>query len=274
MMQAKHIISKSLAAFVGTIDNSKDYLRQIEYTKYNLNWLNAFDSIVYSLNGSKNFINEFIADISSIVKPQVEILFSDNIGPVFGAMDNDQKIFEYIKTRRDIDYIWKFSNDTIADSTILDIEIDDDYDFFYINNIGYAAFANKSKQELLTNIISQEYFYPQTNYYIIKNKNIEWYPSKSLILSLQAQYQTIINDHPEYNPWDAIQGCDCETMLSQTIKNNNFKSKHLLNENDTKKIIDLVYDHKIVDGSHKNIMYTNVGNLCHYHVVNHPVAAI
>lgn len=273
-MKAKHITSKSLAAFVGTMNDSKDLLRQLEYTKYNLNWLNNFKAIVYSLNGSANFIAEFLNNISTMLQPEIKLLLSDNIGPVFGAMDNDQKIFTYAKTLNDIDYIWKFSNDTIADMSILDLDIDENYDFFYINNIGYAAFTNKTKQELLLDIISQKYFYPQTNYYIIKNKINEWYPSKEQILSLQSEYKEILKDHPEYNPWDAIQGCDCEAMLSKTIAINNLKSKHLLTDEDTQKIIDLVYDHKIIDGSHKNIMYTKVGNLCHYHIINHPVAPI
>lgn len=284
MIKANNIVSKSVAAFVGTIESIKDAARQIEYTKYNLRWLDAFETVLYSWNGDETLIHNTISDIRDLLTPSVELLYSNNIGPVFGAMDNDCKIFDYAKTRHNIDYIWKFSNDTIADETLLNIDIDDTYDFFYINNIGYSAFSNKTKEELLKDIQTQSYFYPQTNYYIVKNVLDTWYPSRQDILHYKALYENIIQTHPEYKPWDALQGetvgltgnqgCDCEHMLAKTIRANNLKSCHLLNEIDTMKIIDLIYNHKIHDGSHKNIMYTNVGNLCHYHVINHPVAPI
>ena len=284
MIKANNIVSKSVAAFVGTIESIKDAARQIEYTKYNLKWLDEFETVLYSWNGDESLINNTILDIRGLLKPSVELLYSNNIGPVFGAMDNDCKIFDYTKTRHNIDYIWKFSNDTIADETLLNIDIDDSYDFFYINNIGYSAFSNKTKEELLKDIQTQSYFYPQTNYYIVKNVLETWYPSRQDILHYKALYENIVQTHPEYKPWDALQGetvglignqgCDCEHMLAKTIRANNLKSCHLLNDIDTMKIIDLIYSHKIHDGSHKNIMYTNVGNLCHYHVINHPVAPI
>lgn len=284
MMKTNNITSKSVAAFVGTIESVKDSARQAEYTKYNRKWLDSFDTIVYSWNGNKDLIDETLLEIRDIIEPSVELLYSENIGPVFGAMDNDCKIFEYAKTRQDIDYIWKFSNDTIADENILDIELDTSYDFFYINNIGYSSFKNKTKTELVQDILSQAYFYPQTNYYIVKNIIDIWYPSHAEIMRYRALYNDIIKTHPEYRPWDALQGkivglednqgCDCEHMLAKTIKENKLKPCHLLNEEDTNKIVDLIYNHKIHDGSHKNILYTNVGNLCHYHVINHPVAPI
>lgn len=284
MIKANNIVSKSVAAFVGTIESIKDAARQIEYTKYNLKWLDEFETVLYSWNGDESLINNTILDIRDLLKPPVELLYSNNIGPVFGAMDNDCKIFDYAKTRHNIDYIWKFSNDTIADETLLNIDIDDSYDFFYINNIGYSAFSNKTKEELLKDIQTQSYFYPQTNYYIVKNVLETWYPSRQDILHYKQLYENIIKTHPHHRPWDALQGetvglvgnqgCDCEHMLAKTIRANNLKSYHLLSDNDTIKIIDLVYNHKIHDGSHKNIMYTNVGNLCHYHVINHPVAPI
>jgi hypothetical protein len=274
MMKAKDIVSKSVAAFVGTINTNKDLLRQIEYTKYNLSWLNDFPTIVYSLNGSEILVAEFIQTASSILKSNIKLLFSENLGPVFGAMDNDQKIFEYVAEIPDVDYIWKFSNDTIGSESMMEIDIDHSFDFFYINNIGYAALTNKTKDQLFEDIMSYQYFYPQTNYYIVKNQIKKWYPSKEKILLLKEQYLEAVKEHPEWQPWDAIQDCDCESMLAKTIKDNNLKPYHLLSDSDTKQIIDLVYQHKIHDGSHKNIMYTNVGDWCHYHVINHPVAPI
>ena len=48
----------------------------------------------------------------------------------------------------------------------------------------------------------------------------------------------------------------------------------MLSDAETKNIVNFVYTYKVVDGSHKNIMYNNIGGLCHYHIINHPVANI
>ena len=33
-------------------------------------------------------------------------------------------------------------------------------------------------------------------------------------------------------------------------------------------VIDLMTEHNLHDGSHKNFLYEKVGGLCHYHVMN------
>lgn len=283
MIKVKNIVSKSVAAFVGTIESVKDAARQLEYFKFNKSWLDNFTYIILSLNGDENLIRYNIQEIEKLVNSKIELLYSQNLGHSFGTMDNDYKIFDYIQNQP-IEYIFKFSHDTIADSSLLDLELDESYDFFYINNIGYSAFINRTKEELFLDIKSQKYFYPQTNYYIVKNKINRWFPNKEEILNYYDKYQNILKTHPEYKPWDALQGkdvglednqgCDCEHMLAKTIRHNNLKSAHLLSDEDTSKIIDLIYNYQIHDGSHKNIIYTNIGNLCHYHIINHPVAPI
>jgi len=275
-MKTKNIISNSVASFVGSVFEHKNILRDLEYFKYNQNWLSNFDNIILSLNGDRDLCNDLIENLFPFYpKTKFTLLYSENIGPVFGAMDNDRKIFEYCINQK-YEYIWKFSMDVIADDSILEVDINDEDDFFYINNIGYAAFDNATKDELLKNILDHTYFYPQTNYYIVKNKIKKWYPNIKEIIDLQNRYEELKKDHPneQYQPWDAIQGCDCEYMLSKTIRDNDLRISNLLSVEDNKKIIDLVFDHKIIDGSHKNILYTNVGNLCHFHYIGHPVAPV
>ena len=63
-------------------------------------------------------------------------------------------------------------------------------------------------------------------------------------------------------------------MLSKTVRQNNLQPSHLLSDIETQNIIDFVHTYKVGDGSHKNIMYDRIGQLCHYHILNHPVATI
>ncbi len=274
MIPLKNIISKSLVGIVDTINDTRSYQRGLEFAKYNSAWLEEFDTILYSVNGDLDYIKNYEEQVNTVLrKPSIEILYSDNLGEAFGAMDNDRKIFDYSKGK-DYDYVWKFSNDIIAQPTIFDVEIDDSKDFFYINNIGYAAFINTTKQQLLANIKDYSYFYPQTNYYIIKNKINKWYPSYEETIDLKQQHLDAAKENPGIRPWEAVQGCDCEHMLSKTIRENNLQPSHLLSDIETQNIIDFVHTYKVGDGSHKNIMYDRIGQLCHYHILNHPVANI
>lgn len=275
MMKLKDIASKSLAGFVGTSEQTRHNMKHLEYFKYNHHWLSEISNIVLAFNGDKELLTFLIEDLNNIYEnTNFILLHSENIGHTFGTMDNDRKIFEYAKDK-DFEYIWKFSVDTIADSSFLDVEINtDEYDFFYINNVGVSAFDNKEFDQLYNEIISQEYFWPQTNYYIVKNMIKEWTPDRETIFELKKQYEEIIQEHPNIYPWDAIEGCFCENMLAKTIKNNGLRAYNLLNEKDNKKILDMVYKYNIGDGSHKNIVYSNVGNLCHFHYLGHPVAEV
>ena len=274
MIPLKNIISKSLVGIVDTINDTRSYQRGLEFAKYNSAWLEEFDTILYSVNGDLDYIKNYEEQVNTVLrKPSIEILYSDNLGEAFGAMDNDRKIFDYSKGK-DYDYVWKFSNDIIAQPTIFDVEIDDSKDFFYINNIGYAAFINTTKQQLLANIKDYSYFYPQTNYYIIINKINKWYPSYEETIDLKQQHLDAAKENPGIRPWEAVQGCDCEHMLSKTIRENNLQPSHLLSDIETQNIIDFVHTYKVGDGSHKNIMYDRIGQLCHYHILNHPVANI
>jgi len=274
MISLKNIVSKSLIAFVDTLVDTRSVSRAWEFAKYNSVWVEEFDTVVYSVNGDKAYIEGFRSEIDNILrKPKVEILESENLGHTFGTFDNDRKIFDYSKDK-DYEYIWKLSNDIIADASIFDVEIDESKDFFYINNIGYAAFTDTTKKQLIANIKDQSYFYPQTNYYIIKNKVKNWYPSYEETIDLRNQFEEKQKDNPKITPWEAIENCDCEHMLAKTVKENNLQPYHLLSDIETENIVNFVHQYRVGDGSHKNIAYNSIGNLCHYHVINHPVAAI
>ena len=75
-------------------------------------------------------------------------------------------------------------------------------------------------------------------------------------------------EDPNITPWHAVQGCDCEHMLVKTTEVNNLKKQHLLNKDTLSRLLNLIENHEIYDGSHKNIVYESVGGLCHYHIMN------
>lgn len=260
MVKLKTIIQRSRPAFISTFEENKHIFKLLAYLKFNKDWLNEFDNIIFSTNGNRIIAETFIEEFKKEgYRSEPILLHNDiNLGHTFGTLDNDSRIFEYAANYKNIEYIWKFSEDVIADASILDVNIDENCDFFYINNIGSTALASTNKKELLHNILQEKYFYPQTNYYIIRNNLSVWYPTKEMLETKLEQ-----NDN-----------LSCEEYLAKTVLANNMKKQQLVSEEDLQKLLDLIEEYDLKDGSHKNILYTNVGGLCHYHIMNGMVIPI
>lgn len=265
-VKLKELASRSVFGSVGTLLSEKDLVLFISYVKYNKNFLSHFPEILYSFNGDSRLIDQVGPLLKEILSNNIHILTTENLGHTFGTFLNDRNIISYAD-QLPYDYIWKFSNDVVVKDTILDKEVSDNFGFYYINNIGYNVFNTYPKQELLSVLMSQEFYYPQTNYYIIKN-HINFYPDLDTIMDLKEQYETAKITNPGIQPWHAIQGCDCEHMLAKTVEQNNLSKKYLLSEQSTKTIIDFIHERVIHDGSHKNIAYSELGDLCHLHHPN------
>jgi hypothetical protein len=278
MKKLNNIISNSIFASIGTLLDKNSLSLFSAYFNFNKNFIEKFPLVIYAFNGDEETIN-VASDIIKQLNTETKISVTKNLGHTFGTFLLDNAIFQEA-SKHPYDYVWKFSNDVIIDNPILEYPIED-ADFYYINNIGYISldYENEperpkySKENLLQSALDQSYFYPQTNYYIIKN-NISFYPDIETIYSLKKQYDIIKNHNPNIQPWHAIYECDSENMLKKTVINNNLKKFYLLDSVDTKLVIDYVYETKNYDGSHKNVLYTKLGNLCHLHYPQHPVYMI
>lgn len=265
----KSLVKDSVFGSVGTIKSQTDIATLVAYLRYNKPFLDNFNDIILSLNGDAELLRKVALYIEPIISNNLHIVVSENLGHTFGTFLSDSAIISYA-SQLPHKYIWKFSNDVIVNETIFDKLITANKDFYYINNIGYNIFNTYSKNQLLLALINQEFYYPQTNYYIIKNQ-IDFYPSESEIYKLKNEFESISLIKPGIQPWHAIDGCDCEHMLTRTVNNNNLSKEHLLSEKTTKAIIEFIYDNQIHDGSHKNIAYSELGNLCHLQWPNRSV---
>lgn len=285
------IVKSSVPAFSITMEQITHVKKYLAYIQLNMEWLKEFDQIIFCINGTKlpaeGFIHEFAQEYTDITPT---FIYRENLGHTFGTLDVDFATWEYAKQNPDIEYIWKFAGDTLANPSIFDIEIDETCDFFYLNNFGCTNFNNYTKDELVKAILAQEYIYPQTNYYFYKPQSIQrWYPDHHEIISLKKQYEDIQKHKPEIRPWEALQGidagfvnseyvktnrlvdiegCACEAYLGYTALANNLKMQQLAPEESIKYVADLMEEHNLSDGSHKNFVFDKVGGLCHYHVMN------
>lgn len=261
MIKFIDIIDKSIFTSVGTLLEYEDIGKFFRYFDYNKEFIKRFPHVIYSFNGNKKLVDKLCVMVKTeLPNSVVEFIYSENLGHTFGIFLSENLIFNKTAQLSKYDYVWKFSNDVTVTPSIFDIDIPA-ADFYYINNIGYhAIFEYKTKENLINKIKSKEYFYPQTNYYIIKNK-IKFLPEISVIYKLHNEY--VNRENKNLHPWDFIRGCDCETFLKKTVIENNLTTYMLLNDVELDKIVNLVIDYKICDGSHKNIVYERFGNLCH-----------
>ena len=271
-MTFNNIINRSVFSSVGTLLKNEDIDAFLRYFEYNMEFLSKFPHIIYSFNGEKSLVDI----LESIVKNKlpnssVKFLFAENLGHTFGSLLSEVVIFEATKELTDVDFVWKFSNDVIITTKFLDIEVPV-VDFYYINNIGYNVFSTCTTiEELVNKIHSREYFYPQTNYYIIKNK-INFIPDKNGIYTMFKQYD--LRQNKELKPWDVITKCECEHFLKLTVERNNLSSHMLLNDVELNSIINIIIRYKMWDGSHKNVAYDRLGGLCHFQWPNTDVMII
>ena len=267
----QNIVSQSIFGSIGHIGSKVDLDNFIEYAKYNSDFLNSFPQLIFSFNGDGSLIKE-CNRISSFIDSPIEVSVAQNLGHTFGTFLLDYNVFELAK-KYSYKYLWKFSNDVIVNKDIFETQITSDIDFYYTNNIGFNEFRFQTPEELLKNIVDQNYYYPQTNHYIIKN-SATFHPPKEMILQLKQEFDSIRKEKPDIAPWHAIRGCDCESMLMQTVEKNNFSKQYLLPKKDTELLINFIQTNQIHDGSHKNIMFSSLGNLCHLQFPNHPVYVI
>lgn len=262
-IELKDIVARSIFGSIGTILNEEHLSLFIAVARYNAEFLNAFPRVVYCLNGNSELIEASQSYLREFIVTDLSIVTTENLGHTFGTFLNDRAVFVFADNF-DYDYIWKFSNDVIVNKDIFNKQITLNKDFYYINNIGYNVFNTYDKDQLSKVLMDQSFYYPQTNYYIIKN-HTKFYPNEELIYQLKKEYEEIKKENPSIQPWHAINGCDCEHMLAKTVEQNNLSKEHLLSETSIKTIIDFIWQNNIHDGSHKNIAYSELGNLCHLH---------
>ena len=291
MIKMSEIVKSSVPAFSVTMNEITHVEKYLNYMKLNMEWLEKFDKTIFAINGKPEAAQGFteaFANLFPYVSPT--LISQENLGHTFGTLDLDFAVWEYTSQAPDIEYVWKFAGDTLANPSIFDIDIDETCDFLYINNFGCTNLNNYTKDELVKAILNQDYLYPQTNYYFYKPKSIKrWYPDGDEIMLLKEKYENIQQHKPEIKPWEALQGvdagfvnseyvktnrpvdiegCACEAYLGYTVLANNLKMQQLVPEESLKYVVDLMEEHEIHDGSHKNFLYEKVGGLCHYHIMN------
>lgn len=267
-MKFEEIINMSCYTSAGTVSSEKDIELAEQYILFNKEFIDSFPYIVTSNNKMSNMTNEkLLNDYNNIWKDYfgnkvITLPSKENKGHTFGIFDVENAMFDYTLQHKDkIKWVWKFAFDVVCDIDIFNVEVEE-ADLYYINNIGFGFILENGLDvdQCLSKIMSKEYFYPQTPYYIMRNNIDELNESKKY----NEYYKRFVKrDNISSKPWEFIPGCDCETFLKECVIRNNLTTYNLLTEDEYREVLNVVIKLRQADGSLKNVMFQRLGNLCH-----------
>ena len=268
----RSILPKSAYATIGHISNENDLKTLEAFIKFNAPFLVKFPIHIIAQNAVTPELKDKANNLWKQYYPQCVIIdHNENKGHTFGTLELDNSIFEYtLQHKSKIKYVWKCGNDVIMDSSIFDVTVEN-ADLYFLNNIGYNAFTqeNGDFKALFNKVKLKTYFYPQTWFFILKN-DFDYLNSKELIKDGYEKWKLT----PEKKPWEVYEGIDCETQLKECVKRNKLTTYHLLDEVSLERLLNAIGHYQIHDGSHKNLVYTKLGNLCHYQYTDKTVLPI
>lgn len=258
----KDLIPDSIFCCIGYCDEK--HLQYLEnYILHNKFLLDLFNKIVVFYNGDSNSYYKSCEIWRKYYKYCNIHQLVINKGHTFGTMDLDNNCISWCKDEKE-KYIFKSTSDIIFFPQFLEKEIPE-ADFYYLNGVG---FATTHKYELNWNKLIEEHFFPQTNFYIIKN-NIDYLNPKEevdAIYELQQKY-------PNKRPWELKQGFESETMLKNCVERNNLTKYHLIPDDKFINLLYIISYNCVHDSSHKNIELTDPG-ICHLHYPENTVYSV
>lgn len=264
-MILKEIINKS---YYGTINyvSDRESLDVLErYINYNLEVLKEYKGIIVATNYSDLKLKVKNTQIWQKYFPECIIIdLPKNRGDAFGTADLDTAVFNYCKDNN-IEWLCKTSGDIILQKQLLEIPINE-ADFYYLEGIGRGGLANYNSD---IDKIIKEYFFPQTNFYIINVSKTDYLNDTEYINKTYNECQKIPKKVWKEifleKPWGPFPGWACEQFLADCVVRNNLKKYHLLSKERYIVLMDIIEKCHIDDCSHKNIM---IDGICHFHNIN------
>ena len=264
-MKLKKIINKSYYGSVNYIGSIEDLGTIEQYLLYNISILKEFKNLIIATNYSGDFKIQNAKLWKKYFPNCVLIDLEKNRGHSFGTADLDNAIINYCK-QHSIDWVCKTSQDVIFDKSILEMEVEEKKNFYYMNGIGYGGME---KYGFDLDKIESEYFYPQTNFYFLNTTKIDYLNDEDYLNETYEYIQGV----KDYNGriWEYIEGWTCEDFLKECITRNNISKYDLVPSKKYRILLETIKHLQIHDCSHKNIM---IEGICHFQHPNQSVLTI
>jgi hypothetical protein len=271
-MVLKNLINKSVYGTIGYISSQDDIDLLEQYILHNLPVLKEYKQVVVATNYSDLNLIEPNSQLWKKYSPDCILLDSKtNRGHNFGTADLDNLVFDWCKENGE-NWLCKSANDVILQESVLDIPIET-ADFYYMCGFGYAGFLSPYNYTVETALKAicktQEFFFPQTNFYFINVEKTDYINGKEFLNETFEYVQNI----PNYNGkvWEYIEGWSCESFLKKCIERNNLSKYHLIPQEKYLSLLKVIEKCGVVDSSYKNIM---INGICHFQFPNSKIIEI
>jgi len=263
-MKIKDITDKICILIAGNINDEMDYEKVSIILDHNKSFLDNFENKVVCLNRYDSVKSSEVDGIVGLIKnkiPESTLLFDvANRGHQVGHVDLDKIGFFYIKNNINCKFTLKMSIDMLINDNFLDLEIDDDTDFFYQPSINLADYK-KYNDIYYREFIKDNFFdglCPQTIFYMLSNKIDSPYEDDEII---NKCYDNWIQKG--YKGIDQKLVLACEHSLNKSIIKNKFKRQSMFDKDTFYKVINYMIKTKNDDCTLKNIYIPETG-VCHW----------
>jgi len=268
-MKLKDLKNDICLLVAGNINEEMDYEKITLTMEHNESVFNEFGKIVFVLNSHESSNSREAEKVVAFLKlkfPESVILFDfANRGHQIGHVDLDKIGFFYIKNNlKSMKYTFKLSIDILVKDILLNLNIDEDTDFFYqpsINLVDYQKYNDIYYREFTKDNFSDG-LCPQTIFYMLSNKVDFPYEKNEVI---DKNYDDWIRRG--YKGVDQKLVLACEHSLNKSIIRNKFKRQSMIDESTFYKIINYMISTNNSDCTLKNIYIPEIG-VCHWQYKN------
>lgn len=271
-MKLKNILNKSVYGSIATVTGEESLEKAYGFLEYNKDFIQSFPTVILALNKTSTCVMKYVLMYENMWKeryPGCYVLYNEkNRGHMFGTIDLEESILEYMKDHRPAsEYLFKSTEDMLLSTNMLEIDYPEG-DFYYYPGFSYESIIQAGGVDNLFNIIKSNTYpdwTPQTNFYILNIKNISTLYGNDIHIK-RDMYLNDLKLYPGLKPWevkfeDGIK-FDCEHLLAKTVEP--MKKILLINDADIKNLINFVASNQIGDPSHKNLLFKETGS-CHFH---------
>lgn len=264
-MKLKDNLKGSTVILSGTIIPEKMEMLEGILT-HNFKIYKEFDNIVLILNtideSGEIYLTEYIDSL--------EVLIGDtqykgnfyylrdyiNRGWQFGTMDIERTAYQFVTDNLSIGAVLKLDFDVYLEENFLELDTSD-AEVMIMPSIGYATTHEEYKGDFDKMMELYDKIPPQSTLYLILHPMDYLYSDSYWTNTKFIQWVIApIGNGPHHI------GVACEPLLRESFERNNFRIRPMISKESFRNLIETIETKRIVDPSHKNIFFEEIG-VCH-----------
>lgn len=264
-MKFNKIVQNSTLIITGTIIPEK--MEMISgILQNNIKLFSKFSNIVLMLNTIDEKGEKYLSDYKDLIEELLELSKSNatlyhlrdyvNRGWQFGTIDMERTAYNFVSENLSMGAILKVDFDVYLEENILNLDVSD-AEAIIMPSIGYSTVVEQNHSDFDKLMELYDKIPPQSTIYLILHPMDYIYCDPNW---LNRKYKEWILNPIGNGPHHI--GVACEPLLRQSFERNNFRIKNMISKESFRNLLKVIHTYKIVDPSHKNLFFEEVG-ICH-----------